>query len=446
MFKKIDLFVYKKFFGPFLLSYLTLVFLFVTQELSKTFQNLIGKGIGADVFVEMIFYFCLAITPAVLPVSVLIACLIAYGNMGEFSELSAIKSAGISAGRIIRPVGLFVLLLTVGGYFFNDRIVPYANYQAYYKLDVISKSNPTFGLKNGVFYNAIEGYSIRAEKVEYEGDRLEGVMIYDHSQGQGNEEITLAESGSIRRTADGLLLVALQNGRTYADVTRRDSASNLSKTDTIRIKYVTSQFAGSDLKLNATDGPRAVVFSRNSHMRTVSELQTLRDSTQTVLEAALQTAPASFVLAPGMLSPRDSADTDIKKWLEQGTSEGAYQAYTTAVRKQMAFFKVDISRRLTQAIAIFSMFLIGAPLGVLIRKGGIGLPMLISIVFFVFFYILTMNGEKMGRQLIIPEWAGSWMANAILLAIGLAFYRMAQKDASLFDGEFYTSLFKRSNK
>jgi lipopolysaccharide export system permease protein len=193
--KKIDRLILSSFIGPFLLTFLVVDFILLTQYMLKYFDEFVGKDLGFLVFAEMIGYFCINMTPIAFPLAVLLSSLMTFGNLGEHSELVALKSSGISLIRVMRPVFIFVLVLCAVVFYSNDQIVPRANLKAYSLLYDIRQTKPGLDIREGIFYNGIPGYSIKVNKKFKDDKTLKEIIIYNHSSGVGNKEVILADSG-----------------------------------------------------------------------------------------------------------------------------------------------------------------------------------------------------------------------------------------------------------
>jgi lipopolysaccharide export system permease protein len=195
--KKLDKFIIKAFIGPFFLTFAVVVFIFLTQTIIKYFEYLVGKGLGWNVFVELLFYFSLNTVPIALPLAVLLSSLMTYGNLGEHYELTAIKSAGISLVRVLFPIFIFSILLTFAAFWFNNRVVPRANLKAFSLLWDVKQKKPSLSLKEGIFYKDLPGVSIKANKKLPDEKTLLDMIIYDHQENNGNTHIILADSAQM---------------------------------------------------------------------------------------------------------------------------------------------------------------------------------------------------------------------------------------------------------
>ena len=461
--KKIDKLILRSFIGPFILTFAVVVFILLTQHMIKYFDDFVGKDLGWEVFAKLMFYFCLNMTPMALPLAVLISSLMTFGNLGQHFELTAIKSAGISMIRILLPIFIFVLFLTYVGFLFNNKIVPIANLKAYSLLYDIRQKKPTLDLKEGSFYNGLPGYSIKVNKKYPDGKTLKTLMIYDHTNGKGNTDVILADSGHMSLVKnDQFLELDLYNGKKYIEVIDNNGGS---QQQYIRSTFKKSKimFSLESFELQITDEE---LFSSNKIMLDVKELKVAIDSIQKENDLIRSTIFSNF--KPYFLYALKSqppVKIDKFKKIELNkldknqrikalgyavNSARSVQSFTKTYKervdmiiKEVNNFDIERVRKYSQSLAIIIMFLIGAPLGAIIKKGGLGLPILISVFFFVIYYILITLGQKYAKDSIVSVNIGMWMPNLILLPVGLFFLRQAKNDSRLLEADFFAVMFDK---
>jgi len=466
MLKKLDKLILKAFAGPFLLTFAVVEFIFLTQTLLKYLDDLVGKDLGLLVFVKLLFYFSVLIVPISLPLAVLLSSLMTYGSLGEHHELTAIKASGIALTRILRPVMVLSLALAAGGFWFNEHIVPKANLGAYSLLWDVRQKKLALDIRPGVFYNGIPGFTIKVDKkVGPEHDILMGVMIYDHRQKDGSSVVILADSGHMSTRFNGQYLVMeLHRGHSYVE---QPEAQNRSAASFVRqgFKKNVMTFDLSSFNLNRT---KQELFKTNRMMLTIPQLFHATDSIQTKLgrerrilplqlggyytylrldttgRAAnrkaerLQVSPSKLAsLTPQAAEQALSRSRNVQSFI------GATSARLLEIAHDSAEHRIEIYKKYTQSLAIVLMFLIGAPLGSIIKKGGIGVPILISIVFFIVFYVFTTMGEKYAKDFILPVWTGTFLPIAGLLPFGLFFLYQAYHDSGLLETDFWRRLGQR---
>lgn len=500
--KRLDKFVFANFLGPFVLTFFVVLFIFLVQLLVSYLQEFIGKDLGLDVFGRLIFFFSLNIVPMALPLSVLLASLIAYGNLGEHFELTAIKSSGISLLRTIQPVFLLVLGVSLGSFLFNNHVVPVANLKGYSLLYDIKQKKPALEFKEGLFYNGLPGYSIKVSKKYEDGITLGGIIIYDHTLGMGNTKVILADSGKMYSAlSDRYLKLELYRGHFYNEA--GETQNRYDGRELTRTAFATSEvlFSLASFDMNKT---AEELFTHNRVMKNVSQLTTDVDSMRRMSASVQQTVerqimpfyyyhlkPIVYTYQPGMYErflttyqseaprvvpqpyriPMAATVLSVEQMSSQAKNHipepipsekesvlyaraantarnirGFLQSYSDRIenlQKEANAFEVEKYRKYTQSVAVFIMFLIGAPLGAIIKKGGLGVPVLMSIIFFILFYVITLLSEKYAKEGLIPMMYGMWAANAFLLPIGLFFLRQARNDSPLFDSDFYFTTIQR---
>jgi lipopolysaccharide export system permease protein len=471
--KKLDKLILKSFLGPFLLTFAVVEFILLTQYMLKYLDDLVGKDLGIEVIAQLLGYFSLNMAPVALPLAVLISSLMTFGNLGEHHELTAIKTSGISLLRILRPVFFVSVLLSVGAFFFHNKVVPKANLKAYSLLWDIRQKKPSLDVKEKVFYNGIPGYSIRVEQKHDDGQTLRGVMIYDHSSGNGNTNVILADSGKMYTTFnDQYLALDLFNGQIFAEDA---SSNNYGGTSSSGSGFVRQRFKTNNLKFNLSsfnlDRTREELFKGSKMMLNIKQLKHVTDSMRVQLENEKKIASGQVNSFYSYFRP-DSARradqpnmTKVSKRELPAVTRDFYslavnkarnvRSFTTANAEKIKLefreannFEIEIFRKYTQSTACLIMFLIGAPLGAIIKKGGLGMPVIISILFFIIFYVMTILGEKWGREGLVIVWAGMWAANFILLPVGLFFLYQARNDSNLLEFGFirrFSLRLKKSN-
>jgi lipopolysaccharide export system permease protein len=465
--KKIDKLILSSFFGPFILTTLVVVFILLLQTMLRYFDEFFGKGIDLTVFLEMFFYFALNITPSALPLAVLLSSLITFGNLGEHYELTAIKSSGISLTRTLLPIFIFVVGLTIGAFFFNNNVVPKTNLSAYSLLWDIRQKKPTLDFKEGEFYNGLEGYSVKVDKKFKDDKTLKGLMIYDHTSRIGNDKVILADSGIMNTIMnDSYLTIKMFNGNLFQE------SENPGKT---KVQFIRSSFkemtAIFDLNAFKMGNSPLELFKENKQMKNIKELERSVDSIRginktlsTELQAYIKQYYSFHTHNLDTLKlkvPLDSVkslkkfDKSKKEMIlsaaisEARTVKSTYTSYKDRFQRNTRDangYEIEKYRKYTASVACLIMFLIGAPLGAIIKKGGLGIPVLISIAFFITFYVITITSEKWAKESIVSVEYASWAANLVLFPIGLFFLRQARNDARVFDADAYAVFWNKLKK
>ncbi|MBD2721322.1 LptF/LptG family permease [Hymenobacter armeniacus] len=466
MLKKLDKLILKAFAGPFLLTFAVVQFILLTHTLLKYLDDIIGKDLGTAVLLQLLFYFSVLIVPVSLPLAVLLSSLMTYGNLGEHHELTAIKASGIALTRILRPVLLLTLTLAVGAFWFNETIVPRANLKAYSLLWDVRQQKLALDIREGVFYNGIPGYTIKVDKKTGEnGDQLHGVMIYDHTQKSGNATVMLADSGRMfTRFNGGYLGLELFHGHNYVE---QPDAQDRAGASFVRQAFdhnmVTFSLASFGMNRTKED-----LFKQNRMMLNIPQLHYATDSVQKRLRTEEQQLPrqmnsyyayirfdttgrAASRKVEGLQVPAGKLPAVSAAIVQQAVNRARnLQSYATSTAERLdefarnsALFRIEVYRKYTQSVAVLLMFMIGAPLGSIIKKGGLGVPILISILFFIVYYVLSIMGEKYGREFVMPVGIGMWLSNLVLLPAGLFFLYQAYNDSGLLELDFWRRLPQR---
>jgi len=466
MLKKLDKLILKAFAGPFLLTFAVVQFILLTHTLLKYLDDIIGKDLGTSVLLQLLFYFSVLIVPVSLPLAVLLSSLMTYGNLGEHHELTAIKASGIALTRILRPVLLLTVALAVGAFWFNETIVPRANLNAYSLLWDVRQQKLALDIREGVFYSGIPGYTIKVDKkTGANGDRLHGVMIYDHTQKSGNATVMLADSGRMfTRFNGGYLGLELFHGHNYVEQPdSRDRAGASFVRQGFDHNIIT--FSLSSFSLGHT---KKELFQQNRMMLNIPQLHFATDSVQKKLHVEEQQVPRALnsyytylrfdtvgraaSLRSEKLKVSEGKLPPLSALVLQQANNRVHNlrafANSTADRlneyaRNSALFRIEVYRKYSQSMAVLLMFLIGAPLGSIIKKGGLGVPILVSILFFIIYYVLSIMGEKYGREFVMPVGIGMWMSNLVLLPAGLFFLYQAYNDSGLLEMDFWRRLPQR---
>ena len=589
--KKLDKLIIISFTGPFLLTFVIVVFILLTQYMLKYFDDFVGKGLGMDVFAELIFYFSINMTSNATPLAILLAALMTFGNLGEHFELTAIKGAGISLTRALLPLFFFAIALSVLSFLSNNYIVPRANLKAYSLLYDIKEKKPALDIQEGVFYGGIPKFKIKVNSKHSDGETIEDVIIYDHSNGQGNQDVIIANSGKMY-TFDNerYLRLELFNGNRYSESQINGNRTVSDQEQFVRTNFDTTKmtFSLASFGLQRT---KEEYFSSHRRMKTLEQLNESIDSMRreeltvkydafnssnhfyqyhlrhdSLMPAALETEMAAIAARreavydslegydslrasylpydslqhlakrPSMkgvphrsltdtairrnissfkdrkialenvppidipsdteeVATTDVAATDVAatevattKTLDTGTSpvvesqdaltvaqvdtslirrvDEALSSteYSSAVAKALTQSRTvknalqinadklqrleresgkDVyegNRKIAQACSCLIMFLIGAPLGAIIKKGGLGLPVLISICFFIAFYVISEISRKWAEELVINPYFAVWVPNLVLLPFGIVFLIQARLDTRLLESDFYQVL------
>jgi lipopolysaccharide export system permease protein len=469
--KKIDYLVLKAFVGPFFLTTIVVTFIFLTQTILKYIDELVGKGLGFLDYAELVGYFSINVLPIAFPLAILLASLMTFGNLGQFNELTAVKSSGVSLLRVLRPIFLWVLFFTVALYFFNDYVVPKANLKAYSLLYDLKQKKPSLELKPGVFYNGLPGYSIKIGG-KFENDTsIKDVMIYDHSKNRGNTDLITADSGAMYFIQnEKYLVLELFKGYSFSEI----PTNNTNSLQNRPYEFVKNQFDNTkivfDLSSFDLQRTKEELFNGSRQMKNTSELSRTMDSLKIVLKQ--EDSKIATWLQPFYFYMPVSKDTTYYRYLNQQKSTALESIFIESDNRMLAMRAANQARSLKnylqgnleqrkniitdinlhsvtyyqkymQSIACIVLFLIGAPLGSIIKKGGLGIPVLISIIFFIFYYAFSLTGEKWTKEGVLPAYIAMWFGNIMLLPIGLFLLRQAKNDSRILESDIYLVWFDK---
>ena len=475
--KTIHKLVLKAYLGPLIMTFFIVTFVLMMNFVWRFIEDLTGKGLSADVILELIFYATINMIPLGLPLAMLLAGIMTMGNMGENFELQAMKSAGMSLMRIMQPLIIVTFLISIGSFFLVNNLVPYAYKPSMIILSDIKRQKQVLEFKDGLFFNGIhEDMSIRVEHQDPETGLLHNVLIYDSRSQGGNMTTTMAETGYIRLSDDKkFLLVTLYNGDNYQQTRNtRWYTKNSLRHDKFDVQDMTIRMEGFDFQ----QSDNAMVNS--SQAKNIVELQHAIDSLDvTVAEAVarsydpllrdnLFTNDIQVLQLPDSMRIDKSAFVDvnlldsIKTLPLREQSEIFKTAKTMANNSRNSFSydegsakdglnqlyrsKNDWHKKLSLPFSVIIFFLIGAPLGAIIRKGGMGTPIVISVIFFVIYYVISLSGEKMAKEGTWSSFTGIWISSFILTPIAVYLMIKATNDSSLLDTDWYDAQFKKIKK
>lgn len=466
--KKVHKLIIGSFIGPFILTFFIALFILLMQFLFKYIDDLVGKGLEWYVVLQLLMYASSTLVPMALPLAILLSSIMTFGNLGEHYELVALKSSGISLRRIMMPLITIVFLISIGAFFFSNIVMPYANLKMGALMWDVRNQKPSLAIKPGEFYNGIDGYSIRVAEKGEDGSTLKNIVIYNHTANNGNMNVLLADSGKMLKSEnDRYLVIMLYNGISYEETGSPGTLNNRKQLTRVKFHEHEVKFDLSTFQLNRTDEN---LFKDHYTMLNLKQLKFYEDSLSERLvrdkaffhqNYALYTnMNKSFRLDSSVTSVKRTLDTNIIKNFKQSdrtmiisrafstirnvasyteTAKKDQDAMSEKIRRHM----IESHRKFTLPFACMILFFIGAPLGAIIRKGGLGMPIVISIFFFIFFHILSITGEKMARQDVVPVWQGMWMASLILTPIGIFITRKASLDSTLLDLDVYTNFFRK---
>lgn len=472
--KTLHRFILKSYLGPLVMTFFISMFILLMQFLWKYIDDLVGKGLDAHVIAELLLYASAGLVPMALPLATLLASLMTMGNLGENNELLAMKSAGISLPRIMIPLVFVTIFISTGAFFFSNNVLPYTNLKIATLLYSVKQQKPELIIKEGIFTSLIEGYSIKVADKDPKTSLLKKILIYDHSNDKGNTTVTFADSGYMKPTSDQKFLVAtLFNGYTYKEVTdskspKRDQAQKYpAQKQSFSKQVIVFELRGFGLE-RADES----FFKDSYQVLNLSQLSKTRDSLSKAFDEQSELFSRNLLQNSLMRnknwhdkkddrSPTYNLNSDsiyntfskpqkvlvIERALDYARSSKSYITSTKEEfffkKKYIARHRVEWNRKFTLAFACFVFFFIGAPLGAIIRKGGLGMPVIISVLFFIVYYIITITGEKFAKELVWDVPTGMWISSFILLPLGVFLSYKATNDSAIMNSDFYLDKIKK---
>ena len=478
--KKLHLFILKSYLGPLFMTFFISMFILVMQFLWRYIDDLVGKGLEFHVLAELLFYASVQVVPMALPLAILLASLMAFGNLGENYELTAIKAAGVSLPRTMAPLIALTVSISIGAFWFSNNIMPVANLKLFSLLYSVKQARPELDIKERIFYDGVDDFRIKIDEKDQKTGMMHNLMIYDHRDKiNRNTNVTLADSGKMQISDEkNYIMLTLYNGITYDEKVgfdkrrmnerdkqfyRRDKYDD----QTVLIELQGMNFAKTDESL----------FKSLDRMKNLSQLKKDEDSLITeqgkyITELSRQAD--NFYFQKGRYHYRnkqmdlnkmiDSTSTlNIDSLFNKLTPDQKKTTYESAIRaaqdhklnidekmsyidreqKKINRHQMELHRKFTLSFACLIFFFIGAPLGAIIRKGGLGMPVVISVLFFIFYYIIDTMGAKFAREGVWQVYQGMWLSSAILAPIGIFLTYKSSTDSALLNSEAYTIFFEK---
>ena len=510
---KLNKLLVKSFIGPFVGTFFIAIFLLLMQTIWKYLEDLVGKGLEISVIFEFIFYFAIHLIPMALPLAILLSSIMVFGNLAERYELVAIKAAGISLIKAMRPMLLISVILSFAAFYTANYLIPKANLSWGALLYDVTQKKPAMNIVDNVFFKDIEGYQIRVGKKLDDNQTIEDIIIYVDDRKGGNNNILIAKKGKMVVSDDKqFMTLHLEDGRRYQELVNDPSYKATMPHNTMEFASYDLTIDLSELAFNRTEKER---FSEDHRMMNINQLKVrvdsldkyiakkrtglyrylepyfynIEDSTIDIKDTAVN-ARFEYLLALAKKKDKEvtSADKERKKvsmpdnnnrsklflkpkTIDQRTDtavsvaslavatediiERALQSVNNAkrisnnnvddtfVQKELrAKYQVEWHKKFTLAVSCILLFFIGAPLGAIIKKGGFGLPLVVSLLLFIGYYVLGIFGEKMVKQGALPPITGMWLSLFILFPLAIFLTYKASRDSQLFDGDTYKRMIK----
>lgn len=471
----------------FLMTFGICLFIVLMQFLWRFVDDLVGKGLEINVLGEMFLYAALSLVPMALPLAILLASLMTFGNLGERLELLAMKSAGISLIHIMRPLIVLIVCVSIGAFFFQNNAMPVIQVKFYSLMYGIRQKSPELNIPEGSFNNEIEGYNLYVKSKNKDG-LLKDMIIYDHSAGFNNARVILADSGRLKTSADKKFLVlTLFSGESFENVKSESSTANRGKK---AVPYRRETFASKEflIEYDGNFTPTDEGFLQNQYIgKDLADLQSSIDSMNVQLDSIkninvkniydtsykrnfiVHTAdgettekPIAEIYQTALREGKEAAQANFYTTFEEQTPENKASLLTRAknsaenVRQdyymkattigteaaKMRRHMTEWHKKFTLSFGCLVFFFIGAPLGAIIRKGGLGVPVIISVILFIFYYIIDNMGYKMARDGVWAAWEGMWLSSAVLAPMGIFLTYKAVNDSVILNADTYIDAFK----
>jgi len=464
--KKLDLFIIKTYIGPFVLTFFITLFIFEMQFLWNYIEDMVGKGLEAKILIELFSFASANLVVMALPLAVLLSSIMTLGNLGENYELVAMKSSGISLSRIMRPLFAFTVVLSILAFFHSNYVMPVANLRFKTLLYDVMHQRPALEFRPGVFYKGIDGYVIRIKDKDEDGQNMHGIQIYDHTKRDGNRSIILADHGKMAMSPDKRYLVFdMFDVKQYQENQGKNYPFTYSEIDEHTIRFDLSEF-----QFSRTDED---LFKDHYEMLNLKQLQASMDTLGSKLDERMDDFTESMNNRLQIYSDTNIANLTVLRdtlsgsnILEDMTEKEKTGLYATAIniarssrtysqsvedekqmrQKRINLHKIEWHKKFTLSVACIVLFFIGAPLGAIIRKGGLGMPVVFSILIFILYHIVSMSGMKMVKEGALPSYIGMWLSTAILVPIGIFLTYKATTDSVLLDSTFYNTITKQLGK
>ncbi len=469
--KKLDWFIIKSFTQLLLGTFFICLFIFIMQMLWQSVDEFVGKGLDFSVITQFFTLCSIALVSEALPLAILLASLMTFGNFGERLELLAMKAAGIPLIRIMMPIVVLCIVTGCVSFYFQNVVAPYAHMKLYTILYSIKQTSPEVEIPEGVFYDQIKGYNLFVQKKNKETGMLYKVMIYDMSAGFENANILVADSGKLESTPDDLyLMIQLHSGEQFSNITDQNiNKRNVPyRRETFRKKVVLIPTDGKfEMKDDGSFKSNAKSQNMNELKNSIASYTLYNDSIghnnwksamKSVfnIKTVYTSEDSTYMNRSGVFSINTDSiyntatNSDKTTWKKEQLKKikqlkSEYQVKYNTLRnldKQLNKCKINWWEKITLSLACIIFFFIGAPLGAIVRKGGLGYPVLISVAIFILYYLLNTSASKLARE---GEWntfMGSWLSTFVLAPLGVLFTYQSNKDSAIFNLDAYKEFFR----
>lgn len=474
--KRLYFFLIKTFLPLLLIMFSVCLFILLMQFIWKYVEDMVGKGVELKVLIEMFAYAALHLVPLGLPLSILLASLMTFGNLGEHLELLSIKSSGISLMRIMKPLIILIAFIAVVDFVFQNQIAPKAQGKLWTILFSLRQKSPELDIPEASFYKEIPNYNVYVREKDKSGI-LKDMMIYDFSNGYGNAVVIVADSGRLKMSDDKkYLILTLYSGEQFRNMNVRRSNRRAPEQipyerETFSFRQILISF---DSNFSMADGS---YIQNRDIAKSTAELILFIDSAKVVNDSIMRaespffinrvyagtfTQPATYSETSG--SKRDSVYTnDFEKYFKQVSlgeqmrvlenakakaemlnNDFNFRLMNQTIRKkEFRGHRIELNRRFSYSLACLLFFFVGAPLGAIIRKGGLGVPTVLSVFIFILYYTVDLFGFKMARQGVWPVWQGMWLSTLLLVLLGAFFTYKAVNDSFMMNPDVWKDVLQR---
>ena len=478
--KRLYLFMLKTFLPQFLMTFFICLFILMMQFLFRHINDLVGKGLSMDVLGELFFYAALTMVPLALPLAILLASLMTFGNLGEHVELTAMKASGISLIRVMKPLIILIAAVSVGAFFFQNNVLPQTQVKMWQLMFSARQKSLTLDIMEGSINTQIPGYNVYVKKKNKETDMLYKILLYDVSTASTYPRVVAADSGKLSMTKDMKhLVLELYRGNWYEDVKQGGNSQfgkEMFRRESFHDKEILIPYDATFTKID-DEGLKSQYIGKNFNELThsIDSLQLRIDSAGTVLAGELRRAPVlgvsttrveyhdgKSVTVPvkpvQMKAPLDiDSIFDVLTVTEKSTISSRAAMMAASAQQECNFkafglqddgevlrrHQIELQKKFTLSLACLIFFFIGAPLGAIIRKGGLGTPVVVSVILFIIYYMIDNTGYKLARDGHWPVWQGIWLSSAVLLPLGIFLTYKAVNDSAVFNPDTYLNFFRR---
>ena len=470
-----------RFLPRFLMTFCICLFIVMMQFLWRYIDELVGKGLSIDVVAELFFYAALSMVPLALPLSILLAALMTFGDLGEHVELTALKSSGISLTTIMKPLAILMVFVAIGAFFFQNNVLPKSQVKMWTLLFSMRQTSPTLDIPEGAVYSQIPGYNIYVKRNDKEHDMLYNLLIYDVSVTTMYPRIVVADSGRLSMTDDKChLVLTLYKGAWYEQMSSGSGVSGMSndlyRRETFHDKELLIPYDANFTRMDDETMKSQYVGKDIEGLRqTIDSVRLKVDSAATFVVSKLRAQPVCGIpsyrtefndgKSTTVPVPEVKVDkpVDINKIVKELPSSEQSMILSQAIMRTTSYMQdlqfqgytisddnyvirrhqIEMMKKFTLSLACLIFFFIGAPLGAIIRKGGLGMPIVVSVMLFIVYYVIDNTGYKLARDGRWEVWQGIWLSSAVLMPLGIFLTKKAVNDSAVFNPDAWLNLLRR---